>query len=475
MRFAYVLAEFLPAQLERQRRRLNLPLIISSPIDPSLVFACSPEAAQAGVCAGLSVYQARQMAPAAVVLAADEHAYYACHSALAAALQAYTPRLETVVLGEFLLETAPLAAVHGGDQALAGALAQAAANAGGLAVRVGLAEGRFAAEQAARQAPDVIAPDGGPLSATLVIPPGGEARFLAPLPIETLPGLPGEMRRRLQLFDLPLLGDLAALPKPAVLRQFGGAISSLYDLARGRDPRPLNPDVPPLRLVRSLRLAAPLSSRPLLLQAVERLTWRVAKMLNHKGYHAEALKLTVYFSDGYSQELGQAAKPPTSDEARLTRLAALLLGKLRPAAPVAALAVSVYPLRAWHHSAQQIELRAGPASQKLADFELTVQLLVHRFNRAVVRVAALLGPPLPLPIEVALDHQGRPAQVAWGGQARRVRAIHESWREEGQWWHPGRRRRRDYYRILLLDESYRNIFQDLLTEHWYLDRGWPIL
>ena len=52
MRFAHVLAEFLPAQLERQRRQLDLPLIISSPIDPSLVFACSPEAAQAGVGAG---------------------------------------------------------------------------------------------------------------------------------------------------------------------------------------------------------------------------------------------------------------------------------------------------------------------------------------------------------------------------------------------------------------------------------------
>jgi hypothetical protein len=56
-----------------------------------------------------------------------------------------------------------------------------------------------------------------------------------------------------------------------------------------------------------------------------------------------------------------------------------------------------------------------------------------------------------------------------------VLTIHETWREERQWWDQRRAVIRDYYRVTLRDETYRNIYQDLTTEQWYLDRAWPIL
>jgi nucleotidyltransferase/DNA polymerase involved in DNA repair len=562
LKFAYVLAPVLPIQVETQRRGGELPLLVTSPVDSSAIFACSPEAAAAGVTPGISVYQARQMVPQALLIAPDELAYHASHGALQAALQAYSPLIETVALGEFLVDVRAVAASHGGDQALAAALASAAASASGLSVQVGVGGGRFVAEQAARQAhrvgffvpgaspaegtpplcpgfghggspvlsrgaggggqarpiqkpPPVSRGEGGShrgrFSATsgrrpegtpplwlfstgegsgvgasrdtedggqswgLVVPPGDEAAFLAPLPVEVLPNLPGEVRRRLYLFDLYTLGDLAALRKPAVLRQFGGQMAGLYELARGRDPRPLNPDVPPLRLVRSLRLPSPASARQPLLNAVQRLCWQVSKVLAHKGYHAEALKLTLYSAHGGSVELGLAAKPPTSDETRLSRLAAQLLGRLPITSPVAAVAVSVYPLRAWHLGAHQIDLLRAGVPEKQLRFENALQLLVHRFGQAVLRVAALLGPPVPLPVKVRLDAGGLPLSVEVGGLDQQVLSVTERWREEKHWWDVGRAQRRDYYRVALADDSFRNIFQDLLTEAWYLDRAWPVL
>ncbi len=466
MPIACLLADHLPIQVEQQRRRSDLPLLITHPVDTGLIFACSPEALAAGVQPGLSVYQARQMLPQALLLPPDEHAYHASHGALEAALRAYSPLVETVGLGEFLLDARALSATHGGDEALSAALLSAAQSASGLAVRVGLGEGRFVAEQAARQAP---------ANSALVVPPGGEARFLAPLPVGVLPNLPPEARRRLNLFDLHTLGDLVALRKPAVLRQFGGEMAGLYELARGRDPRPLHPDVPPLRLVRSLRLTSPVSDRHILLNAAQRVAWRLSKLLNDKGYHAEALKLTLYLEDGAVIETGQAAKPPTSDEARLGRLAAQLLGRLSPRAPVAVVALSVYPLRPWHLSAHQIDLLRAGVPEKQLRFESALQLLYHRFGQAIIRVAALLGPPVPLPIEVDLDPAGQPQRLAFGGLVRAVVSIHERWREEKQWWDEARALRRDYYRITLADDTYRNIYQDLNDERWYLDRAWPIL
>ncbi|MEP7356262.1 MAG: hypothetical protein ABI847_03420 [Anaerolineales bacterium] len=475
-RIGCVLAAYLPVQVEQQRRKLELPLLIPHPLDGSLIFACSPEAEAAGIVAGLSLYQARQMLPQALVIEPDEAAYYAAHGAIEAALRDYSPLIETVGLGEFLVDLRGVTGRGGSqqkDEALAQELQAAAADACGLRVRVGLASGKFVAERAAR------AEAGGEVgeadTGARVVPAGEEGRFLAPMPVAVLPNLPGEMRRRLFLFDLHTLGDLAALRKPAVLRQFGGEIAGLYELARGNDPRPINPDVPPLRVLRTLRLDSPVSERQPLLNAAQRLSWQLSKTLTHRGYHAEGVKLTLHLANGTTQEAGQAAKPPTSDEARLARLAGLLLGRLPVKSPVAAVALSVYPLRAWHIGLHQLKLAGAGVPEKELKFETALQLLFHRFGEAVVRVAALLGPPLALRIQVELDGQGLPQRLTFGGQTRFVQKIDERWREERQWWDERLTLRRDFFRVLLMDDSLRNIFQDLTDDEWYLDRSWPVL
>jgi DNA polymerase-4 len=227
LRLACVLVPGLPMQVERQRRGGGA-FIIEHPIEQGVVFACSDEAAQAGVRPGLSIYQAQQLAPQVVVVAADELTYHALHSAGEAALRAFSPALETVALGEFLVDVRHLPPHFPDDAALAQALRAAAQTASGLNVAVGLAASKFVAQQAALAAA---------ANGVFVVAPGEEAAFVAPLPLTVLPNLPGECLRRLQLFDLYTLGDLARLPKPAMLRQVGSAFSSLRELARARSTR----------------------------------------------------------------------------------------------------------------------------------------------------------------------------------------------------------------------------------------------
>jgi nucleotidyltransferase/DNA polymerase involved in DNA repair len=460
MKIACVLAPNLPIQVERRRRRVEGSLLIAHPVDGATVFAMSDDVADAGVQAGMSLYQARQVVPSALVVEPDEMTYHACHGAMEAALRAFSPAIETVGLGEFLVDVRGLERIHRSDQALAEAMCSAAHSASGLAAQVGMASGKFTAQQAAR-------------SGVCVVAPGTESRFLAPLPITILPNLPGEMRRRLHLFDLYTLGDLVAIKKPAVLRQFGPEMSGLYELARGHDPRPLNPDVPPLRIVRSLRLTSSVAERQILLNATHRLCWQLGKALAEKGYHAEAIKLSLVGEDGQPMEIGQALKPPTSDEARLSRLAAQMLGRLQLKVPVMSVVLSAYPLRSWHLGMHQMALVEAGVSAKQTRLEETLQLLYHRFGQAVIRLAALLGPPVPLKVRVALNAEGLPARLAFGGESRVVVGVDEYWREEKFWW--DRPVQRDYFRVLLADGSLRNIFQNLINGEWFLDRAWPLL
>lgn len=464
-KIACAFAENLPIQVERQRLGADVSLIITHPVEGTTVFAMSDDVAEAGVRVGISVFQARQITPSALVVEPDEAAYHARHNAIRAALAAFSPAIETLGWGEFLVDARGLERSYKSDQVIAEAMCAAARLTSGLSIRVGLAVNKFTAGQAARHA----LPDGA-----CIVPAGSESRCLAPLPVSVLPNLPGEMRRRLQLLDIHTLGDLSALKKAAVLRQFGAEAASLYELARGNDPRPLNPDAPPLRIVRSLQLNSPVADRRILLNAANRLAWRLSQTLEKHGYHAEAILLTLLTASGERLNAGQAVKPPTSDESRLSRQAAQLLGRLRVTAPVVSLALSAYPLRPWHTGMHQMALVEAGVLEKQARLEGVIQLLWRRFGQTAVKIAALLGPPMPIKVRAHLNAAGLPARLQLGGEVKVVMDLDEAWREERRWWDL-RPIRRDYFRVVLTDGSLRNIFQDLLSGEWYLDRAWPIL
>jgi DNA polymerase-4 len=467
-KLGFVLIPNLPVQAERLRRPPGVPLLVAHPVEPDRVLTMSDEAARAGVEAGMPLRQARQMVPRALVIEPDEADYHFRHEAVSAALQAYTPAVETVALGEFLVEARGF---HLDDKSLALELNSAGHAASGLMVKVGVAPGRFTAQQAARQAAA-----GG----ILTVPAGQEAAFLAPLPITVLPGLPGEAQRRLELLDIHTLGHLAALKKAALMRQFGAdafgsQMAWLYDLALGHDPRPLNPDVPPLRLIRTFSLNEPVADRQVLLNVAGRLSWRISQALARNGYQAEALKLSALAVNGNELHAGQAVKPPTADEARLARLAGQLLGSLIITAPVMGLTFCAYPLRHWSAGAQQMALVSLEGQARQSRLTEALQLLQHRFGQAIVRIAARLGAPTPLKVEVRLKGAcGCPADFEVGGWRRTVVGLDEQWREERHWWDL-RPIRRDYYRVLLADGAFCNLFQDLVSGEWYLDRAWPLL
>ncbi len=569
---AHIWVPDLPVQVERPRVGPGT-LLIASAVEPGTLLACSPEAVAIGLGPGSSSYTAQQLLPDAMLIDADEHAYHAVHTAIQAALQTFTPEIETLGLGEWVLDLrgvgigsgsigsderrarnekrraeAPATEAHpitmhqvrgpadavGGrpqsderpayrqaalferattaqprllvEDARARSVTQAEARpkptrpraqarrveaattqtladiaqailgtvqaASGLQVQIGVASNRFTAEQAAKSvAREALERRANAPAPPLLVPVGEEASFLAPLSIDVLPHLPGEARRRLHLLDLHTLGDLAALRKPAVLRQFGSDFAGLHELACGRDPRPVRVDAPPLRIVRSL-LLPDLEERGLILNALGRLARQVGRALQLSGHHAEALRLTLTLDNGQRLEIGAAVKPPSSDETRLMRLAAQLLGRLDVPAPVVSAAVSAYPLRSWHLGYHQRALReAGAVSEQQNRLEEALHTVARRFGEAAVRVAALFGPPLPLPVEVELDGRGQPLRFRLGGRGYAVLAVDETWREERRWW--DRPIRRDYFRVQVGDGSPRTLYQDLDRMTWHLDRAWP--
>jgi protein ImuB len=209
------------------------------------VVACSAAARVEGVQRGLRRRQAEARCPGLNVVPDDPGTTARAFESVVAAVETFSPRVEIVRPGVCALATRGPSRYFGGDEALVARIAEAVDAVlpdGAPRCRVGVADGRFAAERAARHG-------------VAVVPPAGSAAFLASFPVATL-----EMEDLAGLFirlGIRTLGDLAALPAKAVLARFGPEGAVAHRLARGLDERPLAARTPPPDLTVTAELDPP--------------------------------------------------------------------------------------------------------------------------------------------------------------------------------------------------------------------------
>jgi protein ImuB len=202
------------------------------------VVACSAAARADGVRRGLRRRQAEARCPGMKVVAHDPGRDGRAFEPVVSAVEAFCPRVEIVRPGVCAFATRGPSRYFGGDEALAGRVAEAV---GAVQGQVGVADGPFAAELAARQ--------------SAVVAPGESPTFLSSFPVDVLeqPELADLLRR----LGIRTLAELAALPAPAVLARFGPEGIGAHRLAAGLDERPLAARVPAPDLVVAAELDPP--------------------------------------------------------------------------------------------------------------------------------------------------------------------------------------------------------------------------
>jgi protein ImuB len=142
------------------------------------------------------------------------------------ALEAGIPTVQVVRPGLVVIRAAGPARYFGGEQAAAEAALSLVRAAGVPEARAGIADGPFAAEQAARL------PGAEPVH---LVPAGGSAAFLAPLPVALL-GMP-QLGAVLAKLGIRTLGAFAALDEGRVRDRFGAEGVAAHQVAAGLDPR----------------------------------------------------------------------------------------------------------------------------------------------------------------------------------------------------------------------------------------------
>ncbi len=231
---------------------LREPLDASLPIavmESNAVVACSASARAEGVRRGQRRRDAQARCPTLKVVAADAVRDHRVFAPIVAGIEERAPGVQIVRPGLCALRARGPARYYGGEAEAARVLLGTLRELGLEGVRAGIADGPFTAEQAARIGATTAEP-------VFLVPSGGAAGFLAPLPIASLedPELAGLLAR----LGVQTLGEFAAMEADRVRERFGERGIRLHALSAGRDSRPVDPRVPPPELHREVVFEPPL-------------------------------------------------------------------------------------------------------------------------------------------------------------------------------------------------------------------------
>jgi DNA polymerase-4 len=224
---------FFAAVEQRDRPELRgRPVVVGggTPDQRGVVSAASYEARRFGIHSAMPLRTAGALCPDAVFLPVDGRKYQAVSREVMTILRRYTPLVEPISIDEAFLDVTASRALFGDGPEIGKAIRAAIKDEVQLTASVGVASTKLVAKIAS----DLRKPD-----ALVIVEPGTEAAFLAPLPIQRLWGVGERTAAGLAELGVTTMGDLAGLPADLLIRRFGKHGATLAQRAQGIDDDPV--------------------------------------------------------------------------------------------------------------------------------------------------------------------------------------------------------------------------------------------
>ena len=318
---------------QRDRPELRgLPVIVgASPGGRGVVSAASYEARRFGVRSAMPISRAVRLCPRAVFLPVDMDKYQRASAEIMAILGDFSPLVEPVSVDEAFVDLSGTAGLFGPpEEAVRRIKARIRAEIG-LTASAGLAANKFVAKVAS----DLEKPDG-----LVVVPPGTEAQFLAPLPVERVWGVGRVLAGALASMGIATIGHLQRIPAATLARRFGEHGRQLHDLAFGRDNRPVESSTPAKSIGAETTFGVDCREPERLRRTLRTQAERVARELRQERLTAARVTLKLRFAD-FQTLTRSYTGDPTQDGLEVFRRAEALLTREAVTEPVRLIGVSV--------------------------------------------------------------------------------------------------------------------------------------
>lgn len=282
------------------------PLLIGgSPEGRGVVMTASYEARGFGVHSAMPMARALALCPHAVVLPGRHSEYRKRSRRVMAVLDEFSPLVERMSIDEAYADLTDQVESWDGAVETARQIQRRVKEQEGLSASLGVATNKLVAK---------VASDRDKPGGLTVVPPGEEARFLAPLPVRVLWGVGPVTGARLAEMGVITVGDLAKLPENELQARFGRHGAGMFRQARGIDRRPVVVEREAKSVSQETTFSRDLRDVDELEQRLRRLSAGVARRLERSELAAETVAVKLRYGDFSTLTRQMTLAVPTSDE-----------------------------------------------------------------------------------------------------------------------------------------------------------------
>ena len=290
------------------------PVIVGGdPDSHGVVSTCSYEARRYGVKSAMPMKKALKLCPEAVILPVNMPRYNEVSDQVMDIFERFTPDIEQVSIDE-----AYLAVKRGAGLETAQKIRSAVRRELDLPLSIGVSANKLLAKIACWLAkPDNIK----------ALWPEEVEKVLWPLPVRVLPGVGSVTERKLNMFGIKTVGDIASFPLSALENIVGTFAASLKEYAFGRDDRKLELEPERKSISEETTFSRDVYEKDFILTALFDLASEVGYRLRSKGLRARTITLKLRFPDFSTKTRSVTLPEATDSDERIYSVAAELFAR----------------------------------------------------------------------------------------------------------------------------------------------------
>jgi protein ImuB len=267
--------------------------------------ALDERAEHLGLSRGQTLADARAMIPSLDIVEEEPLADAALLASIADWAERYTPLVALDPPDGLMLDIAGCAHLFGGEAALATDMI-ARLESQGFAARAAIADTPGAASAAARFA-EASAADRSDRPA--IVPPGGAAAMLSPLPLAAL-RLDRDTVSAMDRVGLKRIGQIIGAPRAPLAARFGLSLIRRLDQALGQEEEAISPRRPAPAMIAERRFAEPIAREEDIAATLSSLAATLSKSLEARAEGARLFELTLFRVDGVVSRIAVGASRP---------------------------------------------------------------------------------------------------------------------------------------------------------------------
>jgi DNA polymerase-4 len=304
-----------------QRDRPELrgrPVVVGGNGRRGVVSTASYEARKFGVKSAMATMVAKRLCPHAIFVPVRMSAYVEVSKQVMAIFGRFSPLIEPLSLDEAFVDATGTDELFGAPVELAWRIQRAVREETQLTCSVGAASNKYVAKVAS----DLKKPAG-----IVVVNPGEERQFLAPLPIERLWGVGPKTSERLRADGFDTIADIAAVDTGELIRRYGQLGQHISLLSRGEDDRPIDDDHQRKSLGAERTLEHDITGAAAVRSQLIPLIDEVSSGLRKAHLRAGGVRLKLKYADFHRTSREVMLPEPSQDAASLTQALEHLLPK----------------------------------------------------------------------------------------------------------------------------------------------------